>query len=174
MAEPGPVDPTEFRRAIALFATGVAVVTAREGADLAGLTANALLSVSLEPPTLLVSLSTDADTTPVAERSGRFGVSLLRADQQALSERFARPVPSAEKFTGLDVHEGEGGVPLLDGVLATFVCRLERSIPVGDHHLLLGRVVTVERLGDGLPLTFYRSRYGEGTGADTVRFPPAR
>ena len=168
------VDGPTFRRSIARWATGVSVVTARDGDVVAGLTVNSLLSVSLEPPTLLVSLTTEADTTPVIERSRHFGVSLLSSAQQALSERFASAVQPAEKFAGVAVHVSPHGIPLLDGALATFECALERSIPAGDHHLLLGRVLAVENGPDGLPLTFYRSRYGETTGPETIRLPPTR
>jgi len=171
--DPGLDGPT-FRRTIARWATGVSVVTARDGEVVAGLTVNSLLSVSLEPPTLLVSLTNEADTTPVIERSRRFGVSLLSAAQQSLSERFARAVPPAEKFAGVPVHASPHGIPLLDGALATFECALERSIPAGDHHLLLGRVLAAENGPDALPLTFYRSRYGEPTGPETIRLPPTR
>jgi 3-hydroxy-9,10-secoandrosta-1,3,5(10)-triene-9,17-dione monooxygenase reductase component len=176
MTEPGPssVDPASFRRWIARWATGVSVVTARDGDVDGGLTVNSLLSVSLAPPTLLVSLSHDADTTSLVERSKRFAVSLLASSQQALSDRFARTGPSAEKFEGVPVHRGFGGVALLDGALAWFECELERSIPVADHHLLVGRVVKLEPGPDGLPLLFYRSRYAETSGAGDVRFPPAR
>ncbi len=75
---PAPVDGAEFRNLMARWATGVSVVTARDGALDAGLTVNALLSVSLAPPSVLVSLTEDADTTPVIERTGLFAVNLLR------------------------------------------------------------------------------------------------
>lgn len=174
MAEPVSVEPARFRRSIARWATGVAVVTARDGESIAGLTVNALLSVSLEPPTLLVSLTTNADTTPVVERSRRFAVCLLGAAQRPLSERFALAVPGPEKFRDVPTHASPAGLPLLDGAIAAFECVLERVVEAGDHHLLLGRVVAVEDGEDALPLTFFRSRYGEALGPDTVRYPPTR
>ena len=82
------------------WATGVSVVTARDGSADAGLTVNAFLSVSLHPPTVLVSLTQDADTTPVIERTGPFAVNFLAADQRALSERFARRRPSVGEVHG--------------------------------------------------------------------------
>lgn len=167
--EPPAVDAEAFRHAIARWATGVAVVTGHEDGHDAGLTVNALLSVSLRPPTLLVSLTFDADTTPVIERTRRFGVSLLAAEQRAWSERFAKAIPSAEKFDAVPVHRGGSGVPFLDAALATFECALERSIPIADHRLLIGTVERVEAASDAVPLLFYRSRYGEPTGSDAVR-----
>lgn len=174
MAAPPSVEPTRFRRAVARWATGVSVVTSRDGGTLAGLTVNSLLSVSLEPPTLLVSLTTNADTTPVIEASRRFAVSLLNAQQRGLSERFALAVPADEKFRGVATHASPAGLPLLDGALATFECTLDRVIEAGDHHLLLGRVVAIEEGADALPLTFFRSRYGEPQGDDAIRYPPTR
>ena len=169
-----PVDAEVFRRTISRWATGVAVVTASEGPRDAGLTVNAMLSVSLAPPLLLVSLTHDADTTPVLERTRMFGVSLLNASQRALSERFARAVTSEEKFAGVAVHRGSTGVPLLDGALATFECELEQRVEVADHHLLVGRVVAAEAGRDGTPLLFYRSRYADATGTDGLKLPPGR
>lgn len=168
MPEPSAVDPTEFRRSISAWATGVSVVTTRDGAAVAGLTVNALLSVSLAPPTLLVSLTNDADTTPRIRRGGRFAVSVLRADQRAVSERFALAVPSAEKFQGIAVHDSPGGQPWVDGALANFECVVDHVVPAGDHTLFLGRVVAIENGADGLPLTFFRSRYGRAVGNGAV------
>lgn len=168
-----PVDGEMFRRAIARWATGVSVVTAHENGHDAGLTVNALLSVSLRPPLLLISLTHDADTTPVIERTGRFAVNLLAATQRAVSERFAEAVPSDRKFGGLAVHRDPDGIPLIDGTLGAIRCAVERSIPLADHHLIVGRVVGVEAGAEGAPLLFYRSRYAEPLTPDTVRLGPA-
>src|SRR5579871_4778346 len=168
MAAPAPIDPEQFRRTIARWVSGVAIVTGRHGSFDVGLTVNSIISVALRPPTLLISLSETADSTPVIERSGVFGVSLLTAAQRAVSERFARSIPSAEKFEGLAVHRGTTGVALLDGALATFECRVERTVPVADHHLEVGVVVAAEGTGDELPLTFFRSHYGEPAAPGTL------
>ena len=172
------VDPNEFRRAMARWPTGVSVVTARSDGEDSGLTVNAFLSVSLAPPTVLVSLSHDATTTPAVERSGRFAVNVLAGGQRELSERFARTVASEEKFRGVPVHRGLGDLPLLDGALAHLECRVRSAVDASDHRLFLGTVERVGPLGDGPPLLFYRSRYGEpgpdgavrlGTGPDPLR-----
>jgi len=164
-----PVDPDSFRRTIALWASGVAIVTGRDGNFDVGLTVNSLISVALRPPTLLVSLSETADSTPIIERAGVFGVSVLTVDHRAISERFAKAIPSGEKFSGLSVHRGVTGVALLDGALATLECRVERSIPVADHHLVIGTVVAAAVGSAALPLTFYQSRYGEAAAPGTLK-----
>jgi flavin reductase len=166
-----PVDPDEFRRTIARWASGVAIVTGRSGSFDVGLTVNSLISIALRPPTVLVSLSESADSTPIIEREGVFGVSILTVAQRSISERFAQAIPSEEKFAGLPVHRGTTGVALLDGSLATLECRVERTVPVADHHLVVGLVVAVGSGPDAVPLTFFRSRYGEAGAPGTLRFP---
>jgi 3-hydroxy-9,10-secoandrosta-1,3,5(10)-triene-9,17-dione monooxygenase reductase component len=169
-ASPSPVLPERFRELMGRWATGVSVVTAHDPSGDAGLTVNALLSVALQPASLLVSLQKDVDTLPVLRRSGAFGVSFLAADQRDLSSRFARAVPSAEKFAGVRVHRGVTGVPLLDGALATVECRLVSESPAYDHLLLVGEVVAVEGGAEVAPLVFYRGAYGEADGPDRLRF----
>ncbi len=171
--DPSPtVDSGVFRQLMGRWATGVSVVTAREFEVDAGLTVNAFLSVSLAPPSVLVSLTREADTTPLIERSGRFAVSLLAADQRALSERFARAISPAEKFRDLPFHRGPHGLALLNGSLGALECRVVSHTPAYDHLLLLGEVVYQELGPGGSPLLFYRSGYGEARGDDTVRLPP--
>ncbi len=156
---------------MAHWATGVSVVTAREFETDAGLTVNALLSVSLAPPSLLVSLSRDADTTPIIERSGRFAVSFLAFDQRPVSERFARTISSGEKFRDLPFHRGPNGLVLLDGALGGAECRVVSKTPAYDHLLILGEVVHLESGREVEPLLFHRSGYSEAVGNDTVRLP---
>jgi len=158
---PALVNGTEFRNLMARWATGVSIVTARDGPLDAGLTVNAFLSVSLTPPSVLVSLTEDADTTPVVERTGLFAVNFLAADQRALSERFALPSPPAEKFAGVAVHRGTTGVALLDNTLASLECRMMSRIPAYDHVLFLGEVLDLHPGRDAPPLLYFRSAYAE-------------
>jgi flavin reductase (DIM6/NTAB) family NADH-FMN oxidoreductase RutF len=173
---PGPptIEPARFRALMARWATGVSVVTARhEGSD-SGLTVNSLVSVTLTPPTVLVSLTTDADTLPVAEASGHFGVSFLAADQRELSDRFARTIDRSEKFAGIAVHRGPAGSALLDGHVGGLECRVVGRTPVHDHVLLLGEVVHAEPGRDAPPLVFVRSGYAHAEANDLLRLPPPR
>jgi flavin reductase (DIM6/NTAB) family NADH-FMN oxidoreductase RutF len=174
MAVHSPVDRDAFRRLMGRWATGVSVVTAREGAHDAGLTVNALLSVSIAPPSVLVSLTRDVDSLPVIERSGRFGVSFLAADQRPLSARFADTVPAAEKFRDVPVHRSPHGIALLDGVLGALECQVVARTSAFDHELIVGEVEYQELGRDALPLLFYRSSYGEADGSDRLRIPRGR
>jgi len=164
----GPVDPAEFRALMGRWPTGLTVVTAREGAMDAGLTVNAFLSVSLAPPSVLISLTQDADTTPVIERTGSFAVNFLAADQRALSERFARTVGPAEKFAGVPVHRAVTGVALLDGTLGALECRVGSRVPMHDHVLFVGEVVHQELGREAPPLLFFRSAYAQAEGSDRL------
>jgi flavin reductase (DIM6/NTAB) family NADH-FMN oxidoreductase RutF len=168
------IDPERFRALMARWATGVSVVTARSGSVDAGLTVNALLSVSLRPPALLVSLSNDADTLPVIDRSRHFAASFLAASQRDLSERFARTLPPGEKFRDVAVHPGPHGSPLLDGTLGAVECRLVSQTPAFDHVLVLGEVVHVEAGAEALPLVYFRSGYAAAEGTDRLRVATRR
>lgn len=171
---PALVPPADFRSLMSRWATGVSVVTAHEAGTDAGMTVNGLLSVSLEPPSLLISLTRDADTTPVIERSGSFAASFLAAEQRAVSERFAKTLPSAEKFVGLPVHRGQTGAPLLDGALGSVECRVVSTTLAFDHALFLGEVVAVELGPDRTPLVFQHSGYAEPDPEGRLRLPPPR
>jgi len=173
--DPAP-SPTslEFRRLMARWATGVSVVTStHEGRDV-GLTVNALLSVSVEPPLLLVSLTEAADSTPVVRSSGVFAVSFLAADQRRLSERFALAVPAPQKFEGVAVHRGKTGAALLDGALGWVECQVVSELPVADHRLFVGSPVTSAAGRSAPPLLFYRSGYAEVEASGLVKLPPPR
>jgi len=163
-----PADATDFRALMGRWPTGVSVVTARDGPLDAGLTVNAFLSLSLAPPSVLVSLTEDADTTPVIERTGLFAVNFLAADQRAISERFARAVPPAEKFAGLPIHRGRTGLALLDGTLGAVECRMTSRIAAFDHVLFIGEVTHQERGPDAPPLLFFRSAYAEAEAGDRL------
>jgi flavin reductase (DIM6/NTAB) family NADH-FMN oxidoreductase RutF len=171
---PPPVAGPEFRALMSRWATGVSIVTAHDRGSDAGMTVNALLSVSLEPPSLLISLTRDADTTPVIERSGSFAVSFLAATQRELSERFARTLPSAEKFAGVALHRGRSGAPLVDGALGAVDCRVVSTTLAFDHALFLGEVVALELGPDRPPLVFHHSGYADAEPDGRLRLPPPR
>jgi flavin reductase (DIM6/NTAB) family NADH-FMN oxidoreductase RutF len=166
------VDGVVFRRLMARWATGVSVLTAREGEVDGGLTVNAFLSISLNPPAVLVSLMRDVDTLPMVEHSLRFAVSFLAADQRPLSERFARMVPPAEKFRGVAIHRGSSGLALLDGTLGAIECRVASLTPTYDHVLTVGEVEHQELGREAPPLVFFRSTYAQAEGPDRLRFLP--
>ena len=154
-----PPNSPEFRTLMSRWPTGVSVVTAREGSLDAGLTVNAFLSVSLSPPSVLVSLSTDADTTPIVDRTGLFAVNFLSHHQLRVSQRFALPIAPAEKFAGVPTHRGSTGIALVNETLGAIECRVALRLAAYDHLLFVGEVVRMEVGLDTLPLLFVKSGY---------------
>ncbi|HUZ79532.1 MAG TPA: flavin reductase family protein [Thermoplasmata archaeon] len=154
-------DPNVFRRLMGRWPTGVAIVTTRDGTTDYGLTVNGLLSVSLHPPSLLVSLGDDADTCPVVAKSRVFVANFLSAQQRSISERFALSLASEEKFRDLPLHRGVTGAAILDGSLGALECRVVSEFHVSDHRLFAGEVVAQELGVEAAPLVFHRSRYTE-------------
>lgn len=149
----------DFRAVMSRFATGVTVVSAHHQGRDRGMTVNAFLSVSLEPPTVVISLSSHADTTPLVEASGHFAVSILSDRQRHISELFSSKVPSEQRFEGLAFHRGITGAAMLDGALATMECEVVHRVRYSTHVLLFGRVVALGEVREGSPLLFFRSGY---------------
>jgi flavin reductase len=151
-----------LRGAMSHFPTGVTVVTSGQEENVEGMTANAVISVSLDPLLFLVSVHKDARINPRIKEEGYFAISLLADDQEGLSRLFASP----ERSSGLPaLHSlgggyGSTGAPLAAGALAAIECELEDIYYGGDHDLFLGRVVEV-RLGDTRkgPLLFHEGAY---------------
>ena len=170
-----PEEPTvagaPLREVQSLWPTGVSVVTARHQGRDHGMTVNAFVSISLEPPVILVSLGTAADTTPAVRASGRFAVSLLSARQRPVSESFARSDEPETKFAGVAVRRTPGGLAVLDGSLATLEARVSSEMVVHDHVLFLGEVLAAQIAEPALPLVFHRRRYLEADGPDRLRVP---
>lgn len=156
------IEPGVFRKVMGHFVTGVSVVTALDGERPLGITVNALSSVSLQPPLVMVALDRRRFLTPVLRAGGRYAVNILAEDQQALSDCFAgAPVaPGREDFCGAAWHPGPTGLPLLDGAIATLECTVVETFSAGDHDLFIGQVDTLGSHGrEAMPLLYYRRRY---------------
>ena len=116
--------------------TGVAIVTTAGEHGPVGCTVNALMSLSVEPPLLLVSLCVQSRTLEAVRHVDLFGASVLAADQAELSDRFARCAP-AERFRDLSLRV-EHGVPLIAGAAAQAVCTVRETMRCADHVLVVG------------------------------------
>lgn len=152
------IDQAKFRTAMGHFASGVTVVTTRDGDDLVGLTVSAFCSLSLEPPLVLVCIDRGVGSHDAISSAERFAVNILRTEQEELSRRFASRAEN--KFEGVGTTEGVGGVPLITGCLASIECRVHDELPGGDHTIFVGEVEQVE-IGEGEPLLYFRSGYRE-------------
>jgi flavin reductase (DIM6/NTAB) family NADH-FMN oxidoreductase RutF len=157
-----PTDTGEFRRAMAAFPTGVTVVTAVGTNGLSGATANAVCSLSLDPPLMLACLDLGSRTLRSVQAAGRFGINVLAAGQEELARGFSRKVPEPEKWEGVAWTERDG-VPRLEGALVWISCELRDSIAGGDHVIVTGAVQELKAPG-GEPLVHYRGAY-RGLGA---------
>lgn len=158
METPAAVDPARFRSVIGSFATGVAIVTADGPDGPAGLTTNAVSSLSLDPLLLLVCFDNGSRTLPVVRDAGRFAVNVLRAGQEELAHVFASKRVAREKFEAV-THTVAHGVPVLDDALAWLACDLEALHPAGDHTIGVGRVTHLDDDPDGEPLVFFRGGF---------------
>jgi flavin reductase (DIM6/NTAB) family NADH-FMN oxidoreductase RutF len=154
---PPAVTSEEFRRACGRFATGVTIATAMdsEGAP-HGLTVSSFTSVSLEPPMVLICLGHQVTVIDIFRQAKFFGINILGADQQGLSDRFARK--GQDRFGGLAWERSESGVPLLPGCLARIECRVHQVFPSGDHDIFVGEMIRGQ-VAEGEPLLYFASRY---------------
>lgn len=146
-----------FRRACALFPTGVAVLTTRASNGTPhGLTVNAFCSLSLDPPLVLVAVDRVCSVLETFEQSGHFAINFLSREQRNLSVRFSE-LPEG-RFSGVPWLPGAEGAPLLDGAIGSIECRTTQIIDAGDHRALIGEVFAAN-IGEGEPLVFFRSAY---------------
>jgi len=156
------VSAAEFRDAMGHFATGVTVVTSVDacGAPV-GTTANAVTSLSLDPPLVLVCFDLTSTTLAAIRGHGAFAVNVLAARQQQLSANFARRGLAAA-WDDVRHRRGLTGSPRLDDVLAALECTVEHAIPGGDHEIIVGRVRHVETSPCARPpLLYYRGSYAQ-------------
>jgi flavin reductase (DIM6/NTAB) family NADH-FMN oxidoreductase RutF len=145
----------DFRRTLGMFATGVTVITTKRGEQVHGMTANAFMSVSLQPPLILISVDRRAKMNAMLYEGAHYGVSVLEERQTAISDRFAgRTTDDGAE----PVFELVQETPLVQDALANLVARVVRCYWGGDHSLFLGQV-EYARYGDGTPLLFHGGRY---------------
>lgn len=146
-------DAGALRRSLGSFSTGVTVITtvAPDGRKV-GLTANSFVSVSIDPPLVLWSLKDSSPNRALFEQCSHFAINVLASDQADICQRFAT-AGIVDKFAGIAVKAGTGGVPLLDGAVAQFECSAHACHPGGDHLLIIGKIET-HRWSRRLPLLF--------------------
>jgi 3-hydroxy-9,10-secoandrosta-1,3,5(10)-triene-9,17-dione monooxygenase reductase component len=152
-------DPARvYRETFGQFATGVTVVTTIGPDGPAGLTTNAVTSLSLQPRLLLVCFEARSRTLEVVRASRRFAVNILRAEDEELAAVFASKRIGREKFAAV-THTEAHGVPVLDRALAWVACELCELRPAGDHEIGIGEVLATGAGAPGDPLVFFAGRY---------------
>ncbi|WP_371616583.1 flavin reductase family protein [Streptomyces sp. NBC_00454] len=168
---PEGVSNDEFRAAMSRLAAGVCLITAHEPAlgaggprgEDAGMTATAFMSVSMDPPLVLVSLREGSRMDDLLAEQPLWSVSVLSDHQVQIASRFSMKGRISDRLLFADVPYVRGeisGAPLLTGALATLECRTENRVEAGDHTLVIGRVLAAAQPSpDAPPLTYFRGRY---------------
>ena len=156
------IDRQQFKHALGAFATGVTLATTAASGELHGATANAVMSVSLDPAMVLLSIQTGSRMHAALRLSDNYALSILTATQEDVARYFAdtsQPHGSVA-FTHFPYHLGQTGAPLLDGALSHVDCKIAETYVAGDHVLYLGRVVYLEVAPEGeAPLLYFRGRF---------------
>ena len=153
-------DSREFRDALGSFATGVCIITANpEGYEPFGMTVNSFASVSLDPALVLWSLQNNSECLPAFEKADKFAVNILAADQQGLSNLYAKKgdhTLAAEHF-----RIGKSGTPVIRGAVTSFECDIWARYPGGDHVILVGQATEMDTNSNKEPLLFTSGKYRE-------------
>jgi len=152
------MDEAAFKFAMSHFASGVTVLTTEIDGKPFGMTVASFASLSLHPPLVLICIEKTVKTHDAIGAAGKFGVSILRSDQQQISSCFASR--AEDKFAGIDLRRGTLDLPLIAGALATLECRVTQQLPGGDHTIFIGEVVDAQTI-EGNPLLYFRSKYRE-------------
>ncbi len=159
------IDPVvtsdDFRGAMRHLTGGVSVITAGRGKDISGMTVTSVSSLSVEPASLIVSLSRAASSWPLVKRHGVFGVNILSSDQVEIAERFTGKggLKGAERFAGAEWTTRASGVPLLVGALPAIDCEVEDVVERHSHAIIIGRVLDLQVSSRTGALAYWQGRY---------------
>jgi flavin reductase (DIM6/NTAB) family NADH-FMN oxidoreductase RutF len=151
----------DFRGAMRQLTGGVSVITAGRGRDISGMTVTSVSSLSVDPPTLIVSINRGASSWPLLKRYGAFGVNILTSDQIDIAERFAGKdgLNGTERFTGAEWTTRASGVPLLVGALAAIDCEVEEIVERHSHAIVIGRVRDLQVSSRTAALAYWQGQY---------------
>lgn len=150
------MDERTFRDAMGKFTTGVTIITTVVGEEVHGMTANAFMSVSINPKLITVSIDQKAHMHEKIRKASKFAVSVLKQDQVEASMHFA----GQKEVKGIEFNWFKG-IPVIKNSLANIVCEVYDSFKAGDHTLYIGKVIELS-MEDGDPLVFYEGKYGKG------------
>lgn len=150
-------DAAEQKRIMGRFATGVTVASTLVGEETWGMTANAVTSLSLDPPQVLLCVVRDSQSHAKFKEGGCFALSILAADDEEISNRFAFKGP--KDFSGLSSRTAETGAPILESAIGWVDCRVAEIVRGGDHDIFIGEILA-GGTADGEPLLYYEGGYG--------------
>ena len=157
-ASQGSVDPTAFRQAMGLFATGVGIVSvAKSDGSPSGITANSIVSVSLEPMLVCWSIQNGSSQFDLYAKAENFAISILNVDQRDLALRYAARGDSLTQPS--DFERTPSGAPVIAGAVGTIECRHWSAYPAGDHTMIFGEVTGIRTANGVDPLGFFGGRF---------------
>lgn len=159
-----------FRQAMRQMAGGVCVITASDGDHRTGLTATSVVSVSMDPPELLISVNRSSSSWPVLEKAGRFGINVLSHAQQHVAENFSgrTGLKGSDRYVDDDWKKTEQGVWLSRNCLAAFACKVEKVMLHREHALIIGAVTLIELGAQSAPLGYWQGSYGTFTSSSAA------
>jgi flavin reductase (DIM6/NTAB) family NADH-FMN oxidoreductase RutF len=155
------VSSADFRGAMRQLTGGVSVITVGRASDITGMTVTSVSSLSVDPPTLIVSINREASSWPLLRRYGCFGVNILTADQLDVAERFAGKdgLKGADRFTGTQWTTRVSGVPLMTAALAAIDCEVEEIVERHSHAIVIGRVLDLQLSPRTAALAYWQGQY---------------
>jgi flavin reductase (DIM6/NTAB) family NADH-FMN oxidoreductase RutF len=155
------VSSVDFRGAMRHLTGGVSVITVGRGRDITGMTVTSVSSLSVDPPTLIVSINRESSSWPLLKRHGFFGVNILTADQIDVAERFTGKdgLKGAARFAGAQWITRASGVPLLVGALAAIDCEVEDIVERHSHAIVIGRVLDIQGSTRTAALAYWQGQY---------------
>ncbi len=154
-----PISSDQFKYVMRQWASGVTIVTMQAEQQQHGLTVSGFLSISPEPPLVLISIGQELTSDTLLQASGAFAVNLLRDDQRELSDRFAGRLGVIDRFEGLKTQAAATGAPILEDCLAWLDCRVVSTQVAGDHTLYIGEVVAAGVNDSTKPLMYWNADY---------------
>ena len=151
----------DFRRAMRDLVGGVNIITVGRGRDITGMTVTSVASLSIDPPSLIVSINRSASSWPLLKRNGCFGVNILNADQIDIAERFAGKdgITGADRFAGAEWITRVSGTPLLADALAAIDCEVEHIVERHSHAIVIGRPLDIQLSQQTAALAYWQGRY---------------
>lgn len=156
------ITPEELRKAMRNWATGITIVTAEHEGNSHGMTVSSFTSLSLDPALLSVSLYNTSRTHALVSAAGKFGVTILAADQEDVSNTFAGRVADTEdRFADCEVEYLTSKIPFIKGGLSFLECRVYDTITVGTNTLFIGEIIETKAVEDGNPLLYVNQKYGK-------------
>jgi flavin reductase (DIM6/NTAB) family NADH-FMN oxidoreductase RutF len=167
------VSSVDFRQAMRHLVGGVSIITVGQGRNITGMTVTSVDSLSVDPPSLIVSINRSASSWPLLNRNGCFGVSILTADQIEIAERFAGRggVTGADRFAGAEWITRVSGVPLLADALAAIDCEVEHIVERHSHAIVIGRPIDMQLSQRTAVLAYWQGQYVTIDRSEELRLP---